>query len=191
LLPMMNPTARYATLILSLFVAGLLTALASSSPAIAQEEEESRYLVELVIFRHLDSSKTTPETQRPGAQVMRAPSDGIAYRAATGGGRKLGGTARQIRNLSAYQLISHLAWVQTADDVEEAQHADLNRIGLDPAIVYGSAKLFSRRYLHLDLQLRLQATEAVIKSSRRIRLNQYHYFDHPDFGVITLVTRAN
>jgi hypothetical protein len=163
-------------------------------PAFAQDQDEeaqSRYLVELVIFRHLDQSKNTPEIRRPENQVMSDPATGISFDAAPGEVRQLNGTASSIRNLQAYQLISHLAWIQTADVADTAPLADLGAMGLSPATALGSAKLYERRFLHLDVELELQATGATINSSRRIRLNQYYYLDNPDFGVLALVTRAD
>ena len=175
---------------LSNFLSFLLLAVGLVAPTIAQEEQKL-YRVELVIFRHLDSSNTTPEIKQPGDQIMRSPNDGTSYRALASENRQLSGTASSIRNLKAYQLINHLGWVQGADDIATARHTNLDKMGLNAANVSGSSKLYTRRYLHLDLQLKLQSTGAVINQSRRIRLNESHYFDHPDFGVIALVTRAN
>ncbi len=189
----MNTTfARLTGIVLGiLIVAGSLSLGADAVHAQEQAEEPSRYLVELVVFRHLDQSRTTPELQRPGALVMRSPADGISYAPARSESRQLNETARRIQNLQAYQLVRHMAWVQTAKDMNESVHANLGAMGLSPSQVSGSAKLYTRRYLHLDVQLELQATEAIINNSRRIRLNQIHYFDNPDFGVLALVTRAD
>jgi hypothetical protein len=176
----------------------LVCVAALCAPAIAQDQSqdqsqdqtpESRYLVELVIFRHLDQAKTTPEILRPENQVMSDPASGISFNSAPSSIRQLNGTANAIRNLQAYQLLSHLAWTQTAQDVDATPLANLGDMGLASS-AFGSAKLYERRFLHLDVQLGLQTTGATIDSSRRIRLNQYYYLDNPDFGVIALVTRA-
>ena len=175
-------------------IVGIVIAAGSLSlfavPASAQEQE-SRYLVELVIFRHLDQSNTTREIKAQGPLVIRNPSDGKTYSAAAADFRQLNGAARQIQNLQAYQLIRHLAWIQTAANTDDAVHANLGAMGLNPSQVVGSARLYTRRYLHLDVQLGLQSTGGKIDNSRRIRLNQIHYFDNPDFGVLALVSRAN
>lgn len=72
----------------------------------------------------------------------------------------------------------------------------------------GTVRLYSRRYLHLALDLRWTQLddggaassgellpESVLRSfrlneTRRMRRNQLHYFDHPRFGVLARVTRV-
>lgn len=72
----------------------------------------------------------------------------------------------------------------------------------------GTARLYSRRYLHLALDLRWTQMndgsaarsgellpESALRSfhlseTRRVRRNQLHYFDHPRFGVLARVTRV-
>ena len=71
----------------------------------------------------------------------------------------------------------------------------------------GTVQLYSRRYLHLDLDLRwtqlidggtVPAGELLpettlrsfrLRESRRTRRGQLHYFDHPRFGVLVTVNR--
>ena len=82
----------------------------------------------------------------------------------------------------------------------------------EPISVYqldGTVRLYSRRFLHLALDLRWTqladggaATggsllpESELRSfrlleTRRMRRNQLHYFDHPRFGVLARVTRPD
>ena len=73
----------------------------------------------------------------------------------------------------------------------------------DRAYVNGLARVAVERYLHLDLDLRLHlpasATQATspeeygvpeirLRQQRRMRSKELHYFDHPRFGVIALIT---
>jgi hypothetical protein len=163
-------------------------------PAFAQDgAAESRYQVELVVFRHLDGSRTTPEIANP--TTATPPATATATQAARypapGGARRLDRIAEQIRNLQAYGLIRQLAWEQTAAPLQQAEAADLGAMGLDRSQVIGTALLYGGRYLHLELRLTSLASGATIESSRRIRLNEVHYFDNPEFGVLALVTRAD
>jgi hypothetical protein len=172
-------------------LACLLPFLACFAPAFAQEEAASKYLVELVIFRNLDQSQTTREIRRPQNEVLSDPALAVSYVSAAADARQLNGAANSIRNLRAYDLIAQLAWVQTAEPEDSASLADLNSMGLNAAQALGTAKLYERRYLHLDVEVALPASDAVINTGRRVRLNQIYYLDHPDFGVLALVTRAN
>jgi hypothetical protein len=70
------------------------------------------------------------------------------------------------------------------------------------AYVDGLVRVSVERYLHLDLNLRLHlratTTEATsleygvpeirLRQRRRMRSKELHYFDHPRFGVIALIT---
>jgi hypothetical protein len=105
--------------------------------------------------------------------------------------RQLNGTASSLRNLSAYELLAQLAWVQAAEADADTPPVDLNEMGLNGAAATGTARLYERQYLNLDVDITLPATSSMISSSKRVRLNRYYYLDHPDFGVIALVTRAD
>ena len=120
-------------------------------------------------------------------------------------GRLLAGTASSIRKLQAYELITYLSWGQAAPDVTLAAPLSLNDLGVDPAILTGEVELHQRRYLHLEVDISLPgaggaATSAgmdiqtsppppAIRESRRVRLEQLHYFDQPQFGIIAVVSR--
>jgi hypothetical protein len=78
----------------------------------------------------------------------------------------------------------------------------------DRAYVDGLVRVTVERYLHLDLDLRLHLPDSALpaasedyedneaygvpdirlRQQRRMRSKELHYFDHPRFGVIALIT---
>ena len=87
------------------------------------------------------------------------------------------------------------------DDIENTEPLTLYQLD-------GTARLYSRRYLHLELDLRWTQSangdaarsgellpESTLRSfrlneTRRMRRDQLHYFDHPRFGVLARVSRV-
>jgi len=118
-------------------------------------------------------------------------------------------TARQIENLQAYELLSYLHWAQPAPDVTAARQLDLVEVGADPELLSGNIEVHQRRYLHMLIDVSLgrasktgpgqnnyemplpgePGTLPALKDSRRIRLEQLHYFDQPQFGVLAVISR--
>jgi hypothetical protein len=127
----------------------------------------------------------------------------------------LNNIANRLENLSAYDLVEHLGWVQIAPDVAAAEQIDLADLGLPDYLATGQVNLFQRRYLHLAINIALANTDArttgsdnglfadtlkpfrgpvalpAINESRRIRLEELVYFDQPQFGVLAMVARSN
>jgi hypothetical protein len=211
-----------------ILAAGNLAGAQETEPA----EELPRYQVELLVFRNLDQSGTTAEIPRmPEAEIAdildQGLAEGIALRTESGSATelhadglpvseqywqeaapeelRLGDIASRLERLQAYDLLAHLGWQQTAPDVSVAMELDFAQLGVDPAFISGHAKFFSRRYLHLALDVELpddarsgggfqtfssSAALPAIKDSRRIRLEELHYFDQPQLGVIAMVSRV-
>jgi len=103
-----------------------------------------------------------------------------------------------------YRPLAHLAWRQVVPGRQQAKPVELpgGQDNPDRAYVDGLVRVAVERYLHLDLDLRLHlpasATQATsleygvpdirLKQQRRMRSKEVHYFDHPRFGVIALIT---
>jgi len=103
-----------------------------------------------------------------------------------------------------YRPIAHFAWRQAVTDRQRAKPLEVPAGNRNPerAYVDGLVRVSVERYLHLDLNLRLHlpatTTEAIsleygvpeirLRQKRRMRSNELHYFDHPRFGVIALIT---
>jgi hypothetical protein len=180
-------TLRLGATLLATCIASFIPILASVGHT-QEDVEPSQYRVELVIFRHLD--KSTQEKPREATVLPIANIEGVRDASSPADSIQLNNIAQRINDLQAYELVRQLVWIQTAENIEVAEPVNLALMGLDPGVVSGTVKFFTRRYLHLDIDLLLQSSGADISGSKRIRLNESHYFDHPDFGVIAKVSRA-
>ncbi|MGB5729800.1 MAG: CsiV family protein [Thiogranum sp.] len=104
-----------------------------------------------------------------------------------------------------YRPLVHLAWRQVVPDGRQrAKPVALPGAGNNPnkAYVDGLVRVAVERYLHLDLHLPASAAAATLpeaeseygvpeirlRQQRRMRSKELHYFDHPRFGVIALIT---
>ncbi len=126
-------TARHTGIAL---LAAVLTA-----PALAQDEDAApAYQVEVIIFRNLDQSRTTPEVapqaEAPLDQVLEQQLARLGDATATAAlpaatapawlpvpreALLLDADARRLARTQTYAVVAHLAWVQPAADVALAE----------------------------------------------------------------------
>jgi hypothetical protein len=114
-----------------------------------------------------------------------------------------------LRRVDAYVPLVHAGWVQQGLPQEQARPFDLALLGaLNPR---GTVLLYLTRFLHVQVNLTYQdptqgATPAPpvfgdrelrelelapryrLRAERQTRSGELHYFDHPAFGVLVLVT---
>ena len=125
----------------------------------------------------------------------------------------LTGSYSTLRKSSQYRPLGYLGWQQPALEASEAQSVHVNMVNENnESIVLGNINIRSSLYLHVDLDLAysingesladLEELGPVIveedsnfvtrlTETRRIKLNDIHYFDHPLFGAIVRVVRLN
>jgi len=207
-----------------------LLALLTAAPCVmAQDTDDAEkpkvYQVELLLFRHADQSRTTSEIPRMPEQeiadileqdlprIDATDQQSTSYEAAAAQSPYwrvlatdqllLNNVSNRLNSLGAYELVSHVGWLQTAPDVADAADLSLIDLGIYQDQAIGSIKLFKRRYLHLAVDVALPgnsrdafnvftAAEAApaINESRRMRLENLVYFDQPQFGIIAMVARS-
>jgi hypothetical protein len=122
---------------------------------------------------------------------------------------------RKLASLDAYRPIMHTAWQQTTHDKERSPALQLRALGDPPSGLDGTVTLYQGRFVHLDVDLTLDAAgddaasfsdgtlpddEGIglfrppvryqITEDRIMRQGEIRYFDHPRFGLIAKVTRA-
>ena len=119
---------------------------------------------------------------------------------------QLGGISSSLRQSRGYSVLFHAAWRQPAYDRRNAisYPIDANVRNGSKQLV-GQIKLVRERYLHLDVDLLLATAGAMkamsstgeasgspvyeLREKRRIKKSgKEHYFDHPRFGMIAIVT---
>lgn len=127
---------------------------------------------------------------------------------------KLGGVNKVLKLSREYRPVHHVAWQQPELTTSRAKKVHIKN---PDAKIEGTVNLRGGHLLHLDLDIAyfvdlftesitsfteenvseggedeeiiMSGTYAQMKETRRIKLNELHYFDHPLFGVIMRVTR--
>lgn len=175
-------------------------ALAAHCEAAMLTEEECARLLPVV------AGGADDETMQAGAQTQPTDADdpGAAADAQTDGSSEeapvqfvpipldelaLDRVYDRLGNARSYDRILHRGWVQPGlgRDAAVAVMIAANDGG---AFVTGEVTLSLERFLHLDIDLRLDVDgeSHVMHQGRRLRSGETHYFDHPRFGVIALVS---
>ena len=120
----------------------------------------------------------------------------------------------RLDNLEEYMPLLHFGWTQTTypDDAQEVR--PLSSFVTPPNGLEGDLTLYLSRYLHLAVNLQLDDTPVKelpcgydndkpkesaprtypvryrIEEDRIFRIGELHYFDHPKFGVLAKIIRA-
>jgi len=197
----MNPPASpaaFSTRAHQLLLCGalLFPFLTGGSPALA---EVPQYDVEVVIFSNQNSGSdgehwptTLPDslgTRDFAAEGQFSERPASSYR--------LDGVANALRQSRGYSVLLHTAWRQSAYDSRNAVAYPVDASVQDGARrLAGQIKLVRERYLHLDVDLVLMSAAGAdgsavyeLNEKRRIKKSStLHYFDHPRFGMIAIVT---
>jgi Peptidoglycan-binding protein, CsiV len=108
----------------------------------------------------------------------------------------------KLRASGAFVPVAHVAWSQTASSWGTRAGFPLSRLGAGAEGLSGTVFLEHGQFLHLGMTLSYAeaappaslgaapGTPFMINETRRVRFYERNYFDHPAFGVITLVTPA-
>lgn len=122
----------------------------------------------------------------------------------------------RLQRLDAYKPLMHFGWTQSTYPEEDTDARPLSFFATPPAGLEGELKLYLSRFLHLTVNLQLDAPAAgnapaadtrygyepydstVVDYPVRYRINEdrifrsgeTRYFDHPKFGVLVKITRA-
>jgi len=91
--------------------------------------------------------------------------------------------AESINKSSDYRLVSYLSWGQEALPTSEAAIYTLSEPNLT-----GWIKVYAGHLLFANLDLDFNGYRLIEK--RRLKLNENHFFDHPKYGVLLRVSRA-
>ncbi len=182
----------------------LLVLCAGPAPAVAASQ---LYDVEIIIFTHNTRSDQGEVWQQPDAATARAPGEYRQNRFTelSSSSFRLKPVRYSLQQGGEYTVLYHRAWRQLAYSTSRAvdyrvnAHADDNRNSVE-----GSVRLVRGRYLHLDMDLLLKEVAMQpsghdsdgpvtmpayrLTEKRRIKSSDLHYFDHPRFGVLALVT---
>jgi len=183
------------------------------------EQEIRRYTVEMIVFKYAEDvggggeifvgdplpmesftdENTTAPRDEPRTRSLRLPDSGFTR--LTRSDFKMGDIMGRLQRLRAYDPVMHFGWTQATYPADLTRDIALSSLTSPKAGFEGSFKLYLSRFLHLvvDLQLdaptsnRLDTVGPVrfrISEDRIFRSGELRYFDHPKFGVLAKITRV-
>ena len=178
----------------------------TSNPAMAADVQV--YDVEVIVFsNHVsgDDGERWPTTIRDDFYTQDLVDQG-QITGLSESTYQLNGIAYGLKQSRGYKVLLHAAWRLPARDARNAISVPIDTaVAAEGKVLSGSIKLIRERFLHLDVDLILAAASAStaasyagesigspvyeLREKRRIkRSNTVHYFDHPRFGVIAILT---
>ncbi len=198
----------------------LLPAMAANAQALQEdaEQEPRRYTVEMIVFTYAEDIGSGGEVfvadpSPDDAQTVDFAIDGVEPMPAapvtfpdTGFARlrrsdfTMGDIRGRLDRLRAYQPVMHFGWTQATYPAELTRDIELASLAGTASGINGTLKLYLSRFLHLvvDLQMDAEADTFApaaplryrIQEDRIFRSGELRYYDHPKFGVLAKVTRA-
>jgi hypothetical protein len=118
----------------------------------------------------------------------------------------LAGVERRLRNSSSYEVLSVSAWRQPSFGVRRARRIYLTDVDLRNALgvadiasgdltpptrqIEGIVSIKVSRLLHIEIDYLYyhEGTPIRLSETRKAKLREIHYFDHPLFGVVVQVS---
>lgn len=190
-------TSRRIPLITGALLLGAAAALATAqAPAPAAAPAATVYNVELVVFS--GNGGASEDWSAPGARAPAGSGDAGSGNAQVGrlvatlppSQFQLANEVAKLRASGRYQILTHLAWQQTASTWGTRAGFKLARLGSQAGGLSGIVYLERGTYLHLGVNVAYNAggTSYRIDETRRIKFYDKQYFDHPAIGVLAMVT---
>jgi Peptidoglycan-binding protein, CsiV len=198
--------AALAVLLLAL---GAAPIGAQDAPAPAAAAPNTVYTIEMIVFRNTGAPGAAESWGAQAGSARNIAGDESASGAAQVGhfvetlpssSWQLTDLENKMRASGAYVPVAHVAWSQTASSWGTRAGFPLSRLGVSVEGLSGTVFLEHGQFLHLGMTLTYAmnsppaslgaapGTPFTINESRRVRFYERNYFDHPAFGVITLVT---
>ncbi|MGI9200608.1 MAG: CsiV family protein [Woeseiaceae bacterium] len=225
----------------SIFAKTMLFALAAGIPAALAAQDElldeekvpiKYYTVELIVFSYEENVGVGTEVFPPDR--IAEPSDEIEEIVVEPFVRRhpdavglepifmteeeftMTDVAEHLERLDAYAPIMHVGWTQAGFPLQDTDPLELAVFGEPPVGLSGSFTLYLARYLHLVVDLSMDAPVEVVEiefddepaytfddiglpqgpvqyrilEDRIVKNGEVRYFDHPKFGVVAKVFRV-
>lgn len=162
-----------------------LMLLAVSLQAVPQQQTTGRYTIEIVVFR---ADGDASGEDGGAATPLRSTSGDIMPTAVAG--RRLASAVTRLRNAAGYRILAHTAWSQAPATWNSRRGVSVEQLGLNTPGLSGNVVLERGQYLHLGVDLKVEdgGRSLVLADLRRVKLDEALYFDHPQLGVIALVS---
>lgn len=164
----------------------VLTLLGISLPAVPQTAA-SAYTIEFVLFRtdsgSVEEASTLPPLHSSTADVAITPVTS----------RRLASAASKLRSAGGYKVIAHVAWTQAPMAWNSRRGVPFSELGLDVPGLTGSVILErGQRNLRLGFDVKYEegGRSMQLAQFQPLKVDEAQYFDHPQLGVVALVTRT-
>jgi hypothetical protein len=188
----MTDTVRKLMLPRLAIVAALLPAALFAQDELIDEEivPIKRYTVEIVVFSYLEDVSVGTEVFPP--DQVSPPMDDIEEIVVKERTRRhpdaiglepvllteedftMHNVIEQFELLDAYETVLHVGWIQAGFPQDDTEPMELSRFGVPPAGLEGSFTLYLGRYLHLVVDL---AMDAPVEEEEFVaEIEPYYYF---------------
>jgi len=151
------------------------------------------------------ASAAPVEGEEETSDAPSAPATSrLAVRSLTSAQYRLAGVDAAIARSRNYELLRHVGWTQAPTARGAGLSVELADISAGAEPLRGTVSLERGRYLHLKVDLAyspqtppnsLMGTGAsagpvtfTLRQTRRVKPFERHYFDHPAFGVIAMIS---
>ena len=144
-------------------------AIAQDDPLQEEEDKIRRYTVELIVFSYAQNVSVGTEIFPPDKPIKATIAEGIALHEDNRNQQDLrpvylreeeftlSDIAERFKRLDVYETIMHVGWTQPTYLEEETRAIELWEFGDVPEGLAGSFTLYLNRYLHLVVDLSLDA----------------------------------
>jgi hypothetical protein len=186
-------------LFLSIFLMMAPVASLQAAPA-----STNLYEIEVVVFENRLSGLEAGELW---AREREKPSNTGKDKPVSAGGNppansSLSATAAALEKSGRHHVLAHLRWRQNAEAKSVSKPVNISNAA---AGLNGSLRFYLSRFLIVEMNLALSemqsggtfsgasGNETVVyrlNESRRIKVSETHYFDHPKFGALVRVSPA-
>jgi len=164
---------------------GLALVLAATGLQAVPQQATGRYTVEIVVFR---ADANTSGEDGAAATPLRSTAGEIMPTAVPG--QRLTAAAAKLRG-AGYRILAHTAWSQAPAAWNSRRGVSVEQLGIATPGLSGNVVLERGQYLHLGIDLKVEdgGRNYVLADLQQVRkLGEAQYFDHPQLGVIALVT---
>ncbi len=188
----------------------LLPLFVFPGPSYPQAENENSYLVEILVFKNIGADTSNNELWGRNADIelgrLESSEHSVADHSAVRfvGRTTLDKLAAEIQASGSYELLKRLAWVQPSSKKDLAPTVSIESGG----VLSGTLRFYENQLLFVELDLRFnrpltsirgttvpyssryyRTADFRIKETRRVKINEVHYFDHPYFGALVKASR--
>lgn len=177
----------------------LLLVLPIMAPSAAPTSANT-YEIEIIVFENRLSDLEGGELWRPERIPAAAKEEPAVLGEKNPGESTLSTAKNSLEKSGRHRVLAHQRWQQSAEAKSVSKPVKISSLAGE---LEGALRFYSSRVLIVELNLALKegATGAMtvgtpengplvhrLNESRRIKISQAHYFDHPKFGALVRVS---